>query len=170
MDAWPEEEEETTSNTQKSDWKVGKMGEDFHFYLMIFLSFTQNLNPPDWAISSFITAAHHQFIISNLRHGEVHEVPASDVDLPIDVAWLSEHDLADDEKHGRSSAILLSLYDRREKLVLTLIKRETLYKPCSTAGRKYYRTSRTGYDPTTHTAISLSNWCIATSWEDLVVL
>lgn len=62
------------------------MGEDFHFYLMIFLSFTQNLNPPDWAISSFITAAHHHFIISNLRHGEVHEVPASDVDLPIDVA------------------------------------------------------------------------------------
>lgn len=56
-------------------------------------SLTLNPNLPDWAISSFITAAYHQLIISNLRHGEVHKVPASDVDFAVDVACLSEHDL-----------------------------------------------------------------------------
>lgn len=60
---------------------------------MHYFSLTLNPNLPDWAISSFITATYHQLIVSNLRHGEVHEVPACDVDLPVDVASLSEHDL-----------------------------------------------------------------------------
>lgn len=42
--------------------------------------------------------------------------------------------------------------------------------PCSTRGRRYYQTSRTECDPTTHTTIFLSSWCSATSWVDLAVL
>lgn len=56
-------------------------------------SLTLNTNLPDWAISTFVTSTYHQLIVSHLRHGEVHEVPASDVDFPVDVACLSEHDL-----------------------------------------------------------------------------
>lgn len=59
---------------------------------------------PDRTISSFIAASHHQLIVAKLRHGEVHEVPACDVDFPIDVAGLSEHDL----KTGCSSVSLKS--------------------------------------------------------------
>lgn len=69
-----------------------------HYWPLVYFVLTQNANPPDWAISSFITSAYHQLIISDHRHGEVHEVPASDVNFSIDVACLSEHDLAN-KKH-----------------------------------------------------------------------
>lgn len=54
---------------------------------------TQKPDLPDGTVSSFVTPPHHQLVVANLRHGEVHEVPAGDVDLAVDVARLSEHDL-----------------------------------------------------------------------------
>lgn len=56
---------------------------------------TLTLNPdlPDWTVSSLVAASHHQLIVSKLRHGEVHEVPAGDVNFAVDVARLPEHHL-----------------------------------------------------------------------------
>lgn len=56
---------------------------------------TPTLNPdlPDGTISPLVTAAHHQLEVSELRHGEVHEVPAGDVNFTVDVARLPEHHL-----------------------------------------------------------------------------
>lgn len=64
-----------------------------HFFSLLNFILTLNPNLPDWAVAALITTTHHQLIISNLRHGEVHEVPASDVNFPIDVARFPEHDL-----------------------------------------------------------------------------
>lgn len=74
--------------------------EEKKHFLYSYFSLTFNANLPDWAIPPFITAAYHQLIVSKLRHGKVHEVPASDVDFPIVVACLSEHHL-EIIKHGR---------------------------------------------------------------------
>lgn len=57
------------------------------------LRLTLNPNLSNRAVSAFIAAANHQLIISNLRHGEVHEMPASGVNIPVDVARFPEHDL-----------------------------------------------------------------------------
>lgn len=95
IDALPEE---TETISDKEDKKIFNQSVNY-------FSLTLNPNLPDWAISSFVTATNHQLIVSNLRHGEVHEVPASDIDFPVDVACLSEHDL-ESKKHGRLSTFL----------------------------------------------------------------
>lgn len=79
--------------------KTKQAWEDKPLHVYIW-ALTLNPDLPDWAIPSFITAAYHQLIVSKLRHGEVHEVPASDVDFPIDVTGLSEHDLWNKHKPG----------------------------------------------------------------------
>lgn len=79
---------------QHVSWQMGQRGQKKKSLVDNYIfSLTLNPNLPDWAISSFITATYHQLIVSNLRHREVHEVPPSDVDFPVDVAGLSEHDL-----------------------------------------------------------------------------
>lgn len=84
MDALPKEKQTLWDNWTKRIQIIVRL---------FFLSFTLNPDLPDWSISAFIPATHHQLKVSELRHGEVHEVPAGDVDLAVDVACLPEHDL-----------------------------------------------------------------------------
>lgn len=47
----------------------------------------------DGAVAALVAPAHHQLVVAELRHGEVHEVPPGDVHLAVDVARFPEHDL-----------------------------------------------------------------------------
>ena len=57
-------------------------------------SLTPDADHPGGSISALVATSDLQLKVAHLRHGEIHEVPACDVDRPGDVARLPEHHLS----------------------------------------------------------------------------